>query len=524
MDTGKLVDDAFPAPSYREGQREAIINIVNGVKDSEVTVLNAPVGSGKSIMLYTAIKALETSGLITTPLNTLVDQIEEDEFMPDVNTVKGKSNYICPSDGKPTNLCHHTLNKKTDVCGSEYYEDRQRAASEMVATNISFVMSDSIMAEEQQCLGHKGVIVVDECQKIEDFALGFINIELNSRTVPKSLWKLISRQCPNDNSGVEKFVKHRLSAEVSNSIDAYQRADSLTESQQKNLVKYRDLERRIDQYVATRDKTEWTVDTEGNGILMEPINVGYYLHKLLWSRAERVILSSATVPNLGDIGLKSKRSTEVKLPSNFSIKNRPVVIDRDTGKMTKSDREANAPDMAKEIMNLADEHKGEKGLIHCRSYAMMELLKKNLPAWWRRTRAMFQNQSDREGSLEAWRQSSKQVFFSVAMDEGISLDGDDCRWQVLAKTLYKHLGSKRNRAKLDKFGGWKWYNSHAVAQIQQAYGRAVRGPEDYATFYILDTSAVGLIKNQPHLFEPWFLEAVQQHDTTMGVSDIPVRE
>jgi len=130
------------------------------------------------------------------------------------------------------------------------------------------------------------------------------------------------------------------------------------------------------------------------------------------------------------------------------------------------------------------------------------------------------------------------VFLSVAMDEGVDLDGDKCRWQVLAKTLYKHMGDKRTRYRVlvrgkcqvcdhaeefwdedipnecpnctsSGFGGeWDWYNRHAAIQIQQAYGRAVRGPEDHAIFYILDESAIGLIRRNAELFNEWFLEAI----------------
>jgi len=136
---------------------------------------------------------------------------------------------------------------------------------------------------------------------------------------------------------------------------------------------------------------------------------------------------------------------------------------------------------------------------------------------WVRENVMVQDRYNREESLEEWIESDKQVFLSVAMDEGIDLDGDKARFQVLAKTLYPHMGDKRVDYRINELNDWNWYNRSAAIQIQQSYGRGVRSPEDEAVFYILDSSAVGLIQRNADLFNKWFLEAVQ------GVSVDPDR-
>jgi len=105
-----------------------------------------------------------------------------------------------------------------------------------------------------------------------------------------------------------------------------------------------------------------------------------------------------------------------------------------------------------------------------------------------------------------------QVFLSVAMDEGISLDDDLARWQVVAKCAYPHMKDERVAYRMDDdtMGGaqWNWYASKAAVNLQQAAGRAVRSKEDWAATYILDDSAVTLIDRNKHLFEDWFLDAV----------------
>ena len=131
---------------------------------------------------------------------------------------------------------------------------------------------------------------------------------------------------------------------------------------------------------------------------------------------------------------------------------------------------------------------------------------------WVNENVMVQDSYEREESLDDWLKSDKQVFFSVAMDEGVDLDGDKCRWQVLAKTLYRHMGDKRTKYRVQERNEWNWYNRHAAIQLQQAYGRAVRSKDDEAVFYILDESALGLIEKNPHLFNKWFLEAIEGLD------------
>lgn len=131
---------------------------------------------------------------------------------------------------------------------------------------------------------------------------------------------------------------------------------------------------------------------------------------------------------------------------------------------------------------------------------------------WFRDNVMVQDKYEREESLEEWFNSDYQVFFSVAMDEGIDLDGDKCRWQVLAKTLYPHMGDKRVEFRIKERNDWDWYNRAAAIQIQQAYGRGVRSPEDECVFYILDSSAVSLIEREAELFNSWFLEGIHDLD------------
>ena len=94
------------------------------------------------------------------------------------------------------------------------------------------------------------------------------------------------------------------------------------------------------------------------------------------------------------------------------------------------------------------------------------------------------------------------------MDEGISLDDDSARWQVVAKAAYPFMGDKRVKYRMDELNDWTWYAGKAAINLQQAVGRGMRSKDDWCDTYILDTSAVTLIDRNDYLFEDWFLDAV----------------
>lgn len=55
----------------------------------------------------------------------------------------------------------------------------------------------------------------------------------------------------------------------------------------------------------------------------------------------------------------------------------------------------------------------------------------------------------------------------------------------------------------------KWYARKAVVRLVQAAGRAVRGMDDYATTYVIDSNFSRLYLENRELFPAWFQDAVK---------------
>jgi len=181
-------------------------------------------------------------------------------------------------------------------------------------------------------------------------------------------------------------------------------------------------------------------------------------------------------------------------------------------------RDQTIPKMARKIGELADYHNGHRGFVHCHSYKIAERIYDALPADVRE-RTRLQDSDDREESLDAWLDAGVsekgfrddkggQVFLSVAMDEGISLDNDDARWQAVAKAAYPYLGAKRANYRVNELGDWNWYAGKAAIALQQAVGRGMRSKDDWCHTYVLDQSAAELMEKNNHLFEDWFDSAI----------------
>jgi Rad3-related DNA helicase len=159
------------------------------------------------------------------------------------------------------------------------------------------------------------------------------------------------------------------------------------------------------------------------------------------------------------------------------------------------------------LAEIANYHDGEKGFVHCNSYDIMERIYDNLPTHVQR-RTMLQDSDARTESLEEWFDSPHQIFLSVAMDEGISLDNEKARWQVVAKASYPFMGDERVNYRVNEMDDWQWYAGQAVIDLQQAVGRGMRSKDDYCVTYLLDSSFNTLLDKNEHLFEPWFLNSV----------------
>ena len=524
----EAVEQVWPAPSFRKHQKETIVEIVEAlfIDDYDGVALSAPTGAGKSLILYTVSKVLaelrNEKTFSTTPLNTLIDQIENDSLLDDAVTLKGKNNYDCvhPMDrGKSVDdaICQRMTgfdceykDEYPSEGGCPYYGQKALGeVSDTLVTNLSYLMTNAMIPSEYG-FEPRTLLEIDEVQNVEDFALQFIGFTINEERIPIDFDKI--QRKPGPRSSMEEMTEwlEILLGQLINKTNRLSSQQNRTTAENNELKKLKRIKHRVINFTEDQKKGKhWTKTHDDGKIQFEPVFIGRFIDRFLWSQAEKYVLSSATIPKgdfLEEIGLGDDDIKRIDVPSTFPKERRPVITDY-VGKMTRDERRATMPKMADKIEELANHHQGERGFVHCNSYNIMEDLYEYLPKSIQR-RTMKQDPDDREGSLEKWFRSNKQIFLSVAMSEGISLDDERTRWQAVIKASYPFVGDERVSYRLNELNDWGWYNGCAAINLQQAVGRGMRSKTDYCVTYLLDSSFKSLLNRNRGLFEDWFLEAL----------------
>jgi Rad3-related DNA helicase len=537
-DFDAVFEEAFRFPEPRNKQREVIEAIVREflIKDKDAVLLDAPPGFGKSGVINTVMSILDGKHYYVTPLKSLQDQLVTDEFIGgDMTEIKGRNNYGCvhTSAGPDTTVDNAKCQKEDDwECPVRdecpYYVQKDKSIHDTQSLmNLSYMMKVPMTAEVGDGqFTIRDSMTIDECQGVESWSISNIGFTISKFTLPKMVWDNVQwpreHECEDFDTAVSWLEEEILPSakEALTYINGLPIKDEDELSAKDRLKEFID---KVNRFLDDVEENHWVhTHTHEVGknrpdyrkIEFKPIFVGRFLNDLIWDKADKFMLSSATIPKgnwLEEIGLDDRAVTRISVSSPFPVENRPICLTEAVGKMTYNERDQNIGPMVEKIKAISEHHDGQNGIIHCRGYNYIKMFKKwcirNGHRQWFEDNCVVQDRDNREESLQHWIDSDKQIFLSVNMSEGIDLKGDKCRWQVLMKTLYPNMNDERVSYRIKQMNDWQWYNNRAVIQIEQAYGRAVRGPDDWAYFYVLDESAVNLIERSTNLFHDWFLEA-----------------
>ena len=93
------------------------------------------------------------------------------------------------------------------------------------------------------------------------------------------------------------------------------------------------------------------------------------------------------------------------------------------------------------------------------------------------------------------------------MSEGVDLEGDASRFQIVCKVPYPYLGDKLVKKRMNK---WKWWYPFQTAKtVIQAVGRSVRSSNDTAVTYVLDADWERFYSRNKKLFPSDFRECLK---------------
>lgn len=377
--------------------------------------------------------------------------------------------------------------------------------------------------------GIRDLLVLDESHSLDQHVISHIDLTISPYAMSVESYMKIKGLLSKDlmTLGEAKALVSTVHTAVSDHKDKVVQlnllGEELTIEQAKESNRLSGWITNAERFLNTCEVTEWVwqwgwATYKGatyKTLTLQPLYARFFTNDLIWNRANKFIISSATILNPNDfvyqIGLdrtlKMSEIKHIRVPSTFPVENRPV-IDVVDGKLTHNEREANIDWAVKILEVVLDEEAGKNIAVHCISYKnALDIAGRINPRF--KDKLIVQTPETRKDDLEEFLHSKDKIFLSVAYTEGQDWAGDLCEAQVLFKVPYMYIKDRRVERRLEK-REWRWYRLEALKQVIQSYGRAVRSPEDKAKFYVIDEAFIDLLKNTRRDMPPWFTEALPE--------------
>jgi ATP-dependent DNA helicase DinG len=509
----------FPSPTLRRYQSEITTRIVDAFTTGKrCAILAAPTGFGKSYV--NAAFASTTQSFFATPQLLLIDQIANDPYLKGRFTqIKGRSNYQCyyhPYRRVNIGRCvteGYRCSERNDVCPYWMQKIAARNAP-AVLTSLAYVISEGQTEGSETYLGKRPLLILDEAHNLEEQCLDHISVRVTPFTIPASVYNQMLPELLGINT--DDDVRSFLQSLEDQLQEILEKCETIAQSTGLSTLQAEELDR-IRRFLTSygsykKSKSEWVWQVRNDELTVQPVFATEFMRELIWKRGEFYIISSATIlePNefakvtgLHDF-LREDQIEFIAVPSTFPVENRPI-IDATVGPLSAQNLPMNMPKAIRAVEEILRNEPGNVA-VHCHSYQHQRNLFEGLSGELK-PRLIIHSRKDREERLKEWMQSRGKVFLSVAFSEGQDWKYDVCDAQILLKVPFPDLGDRRVRRRLE-LAGMQWYDSDAMLEVIQAYGRAMRAEDDRARFYIVDGSFNRLVYACGKITPDWFREAL----------------
>lgn len=546
---------------WRKGQREAIESIIHAYEDGQkVVIVDAPVGSGKSLIAMCAAWILNKhgkKGYILASDISLQEQYESDikKFSMNYGSVKGIDNYACEDNMEKNSLgtCRiRGKSPKTMPCYGycPYFTARDSAAKAetsvlnyaywLIMQNYTNQHSDEVMFDTRD------FVICDEAHKILDIVQNQYSPRFDTKFIEK-MEKITSF-----------FDVHKLGSysiqlqEISNNVKGLFR----TEDQITLLGILNEIKTEIERYFNSFDKfkesvkmnyphdtppkdwrealriCDWIKDfhckledfcdiiesTSSRNLVKNPssdseivfncLEESYLMSKYFHQWTKFTILMSATFADPRDY-IKSMALTSAKyirIPSTFNFDRSPIYF-YNKRRMSYKQIDSNMPWLLSKIDEILDNHPNDNGIIHSASYNLSMKIINGLSAKNRKRLLIYNGTQEKKQVLNVLKHDRSKVLIGPSLLEGLDLKDSISRFQIFAKVPYLSLGDKFVKVKMQIDPNW--YRWKAIQSTLQGLGRSIRHENDWAVTYFLDASLADLIHSSRNSFPPDFYDRLK---------------
>lgn len=547
---------------WRRGQKEAIVEIIaahrNGVK---TVILDAPVGSGKSIIAMTVAYILNShedkQGYILASEISLQEQYEKDfnKFNIIWGSVKGVDNYICIDNMEKNSLgtCrirNKPAQKMPCYANCPYYVARDKASHTQTSLlNYAYwliMMNYVNKTAKEPLFPPRDFTICDEGHKLLDIIQNHYSPRFDSKVIEKlekltdffSTYKVGERY--NDFYDIKRNVArlfntenqdqlHEILLEIEESFEEYfSPVDKLKKKVEEEYPhddpprEWRDALRLSDWlkdiHCKVEDFNDIITNTSTRNIVKNPtgeneltfncLEESYMMHKYFHQWTGFTVLMSATFADaskyLKSIALNNAKY--IKMDSNFDFTRSPIYF-YNKRRMTYNQIEANLPWLYKTIDEILDKHPHQNGIIHTASYDLTMKIYEHISKKNHKRILVYNGTTEKREVIEILKRDKSKVLMGPSLLEGLDLKDDWSRFQIFAKVPYLSLSDKFVSTKL-KINP-EWYREKAILNVLQGTGRSVRSETDWAVTYILDGALADLIHNNRKSFPAEFIQRLK---------------
>lgn len=541
--------------------QEAIVDrVVDAFDRSRVVVLEAPTGTGKTLIAEAVRQRLSEEHRASFMLehavhhpDALADHIRNSpaghwlahktrylcstkalqrQFVNDfpyARLLQGRANYptLYGGGGVTCDDCLWTKQRKS-CAWCEVDDDGDptailrcpyRAAKEAAIRSPLAVLNTAYWLREVNGVGQMALsqlIVIDEADRLESEVMGFVEVK-----VARWLRERLANPSPARKtvaSAWDTWIRDEVAPEVLAELNR------CFETEPKRA---RRLGQLLHQLMTVRMADgRWVMqEDDKGGVSFKPVWVSSLGHELIWQHQDKFLLMSATVIS-ADVMMRNlgcSDYTYVRGPSVIPRQRRPVVL-RPTVDMSRKAVEADSSSwerLALECVRAIQEYPGVRVLVHAVSYKLGAYLAKVLDSAFPRRVVFVRSSSERDTQLARFKELPAGVLVAPAMERGIDLKGDLCRVVIWAKLPKPDLSDAQVKAKLySGKSGQDWYDVETIRAVVQGAGRGVRGEDDWGVTFILDSQITRLLRERRELWPKWFLDALDQSGGVVAYRDL----